>query len=574
MSKNFKISFWLLLAFCGLFQAELVAARENVIDWYIKDFDSQIIVSKDSSLDITETIVADTGKGINKHGIFRVLPTSVNIEERKVKNPVELISITDENNRELKYSEIKNNDTVTWKIGDPNITVQGVNTYRIHYRVKNAIRFNNEKFDELYWNLNGNFWDLEIDSFHARIIFPSEISSQNAKVEYYSGLVGEKKSDLANFSWKNSNALEFATIKKLKIKEGITASIIFPKNIIHPYKPTFLEAFGQYLFLLIPLILLGLCFWLWKKFGDDPDNNKTIIAEYEVPGNLSPIELGMLMKNGSFSNAFITAEIVMLATKGLIEIKEIENKILFITSRDFVLTKKYNPEIEATLNSAQLEIFQRIFKNGSVVAISALKNVFYLGLKTIINAAKNELKSKGLIQTTGSQIAIGMRILAPFFVWVATIMLFDGKILLGVSLAACAAILLGFSFIMPKRTAEGVELNWKAKGFKLFIKTVDSQRAAFYEKENIFEKCLPYAIVFGMTKIWISRMQEIYGADFYASHTPVWYMGSKAMFNADSFGSAMESLATEIAANTSAPSGSGGAGSSGGGGGGGGGGGW
>jgi len=69
-------------------------------------------------------------------------------------------------------------------------------------------------------------------------------------------------------------------------------------------------------------------------------------------------------------------------------------------------------------------------------------------------------------------------------------------------------------------------------------------------------------------------MKEIYGEQYYATHTPIWYTGSLASFDADSFTSAMNSLSADIAANTSAPSGSSGAGGAGGGGGGGGGGGW
>ena len=106
------------------------------------------------------------------------------------------------------------------------------------------------------------------------------------------------------------------------------------------------------------------------------------------------------------------------------------------------------------------------------------------------------------------------------------------------------------------------------------METVDKDRAKFYEKENIFEKFLPYAIVFGITELWIKRMKEIYGEEYFAHYAPAWYAGNMAAFSADSFASAIDSLSSSIASNTSAPSGSGGGGGAGGGGGGGGGGGW
>jgi Predicted membrane protein (DUF2207). len=81
---------------------------------------------------------------------------------------------------------------------------------------------------------------------------------------------------------------------------------------------------------------------------------------------------------------------------------------------------------------------------------------------------------------------------------------------------------------MPKRTLKGAELNWRVKGFKLYMETAEKYRAQFNEKENIFEKFLPYAMVFGMTKLWIKKMEKIYGKEYFASYHPVWYAGNFA----------------------------------------------
>jgi uncharacterized membrane protein len=128
---------------------------------------------------------------------------------------------------------------------------------------------------------------------------------------------------------------------------------------------------------------------------------------------------------------------------------------------------------------------------------------------------------------------------------------------------------------MPKRTQKGAELLWRIKGFKLYMNTAEKYRQQFYEKENIFEKFLPYAIVFGITKEWVKKMQDIYGGEYFKTHIPAWYVGANiASFNADSFSSAMSSLSSSISSNVGSASGAGGAGGAGGGGGGGGGGGW
>lgn len=550
-------------------------ARVGVTDWYIKDFDSQITVNKDSSLDITENITADCGNGVDKHGIFRILPTRLNIDGKKVSTPVQLLSIANEKGQSYQYQTIKNSTdgTVTWKIGDANKAVQGVNVYVIRYQVKNAVRFGNQNLDELYWNLSGNFWDLQIDKFHAVIKFPEQIKGKDSDVDFYTGYAGSKEKSLAVFKWENPNTLEFDSTGTLLEKQGITASITFPKDIFVQYQPSFWESYGGYLFFLIPLLTFLLVFQLWKKYGKDPVINKTIIAEYEIPEKLTPIESGMLMKSGGFDNSFITAELIWLATRGVISIKEIENKILFFSSKDYQLTKNDKPEIESSLNEAQKKILENIFEAGNVILLSSLKDSFYKNISKITEAGKKVLKTKGFILTTGSNIGVGFLVAGIVLIFVA-FPSFATSVFLGASLILSVLILFGFALLMPKRTKKGAELNWQIKGFKLFMETVDKDRAKFYEKENIFEKCLPYAILFGMTKLWIKKMQEIYGEQYFSNYAPIWYAGNLSSFNADSFASTIDSLSSDIASSTSAPSGSGGGGSSGGGGGGGGGGGW
>jgi hypothetical protein len=303
----------LVVSLCCFLVTGLTGARENVTDWYLQDFDSQIIVNQDSSLDITEKITADCGNAVDKHGIFRILPEQIKLTDGQViKNPVKLISITDFSDNPINYSESRNfaDKTVTWKIGDPDRTVAGVNEYEIHYRVQNAIRFGNADFDELYWNLNGNFWDLETDHFHASLIFPEGANRDNSKVDYYTGILASKSKELASYHWSASNVLEFDSARTLLPKEGITASVTFPKGIFVAYQPSFWEKYRLYFFLMIPLAVFLFCFNLWQRYGKDPQVDKTVIAEYEASGNLSPIEMGVLRRNGSFSNELITAEII------------------------------------------------------------------------------------------------------------------------------------------------------------------------------------------------------------------------------------------------------------------------
>jgi len=538
------------------------------------------VVNKDSTLTITESMLADCGNLLDKHGIFRVMPTQIQTTEGIIKTPIELISITDFFGTPLKYSTLKDslNHTITYKIGDPNVVVRGENQYRIKYKVKNAIRFNNSEFDELYWNLNGIFWDIETDLFVATIKFPQEITQNNSAVDYYTGYSGDKSKNLATWRWTGAHTLEFYSTQTLLARQGITASITFPKNIFTPYKLTVWDKYGQYLgwfnaWLLLPFLVLIVCFLGWRKFGRDPHLHRTIIPEYEVPDNLSPVHLGGVMRNGGMDNKFITATIIDLAVRGLISIEEIEGS--FFKSKDYkfrILKKDILQENE--LSEIEKKIVAWMFIGQDEILLSKIRSNRIDAIERkqayleITSTQKNDLIAKDVITKKGL-------VFQAIFMGIGIVLIFTGGILRFWPIAVSGLILILFSFIMPKRTMKGAELLWRIKGFKLYMETAEKYRERFNEKENIFEKLLPYAIIFGITKEWAKKMQDIYGEEYFKNYHPIWFIGANmASFDLDSFASHLNALSSSINSNVGGPSGSGGAGGAGGGGGGGGGGGW
>ena len=141
-------------------------------------------------------------------------------------------------------------------------------------------------------------------------------------------------------------------------------------------------------------------------------------------------------------------------------------------------------------------------------------------------------------------------------------------------------VLSGFLFIifarfMPKKTRKGADAYWKILGFRDFIKTAEKYRAQFYERENIFEEYLPYAILFGLTDKWAKAFEGIY------QNPPSWYEGSVVTsFSAVAFADSLSHSLSAFSSGAfhggagSGSSGLGGGGFSGGGFGGGGGGSW
>jgi uncharacterized membrane protein len=131
-------------------------------------------------------------------------------------------------------------------------------------------------------------------------------------------------------------------------------------------------------------------------------------------------------------------------------------------------------------------------------------------------------------------------------------------------------------FLMRKKTPEGNELLRHAQGFYLFIKTAETHRSEWQQKEGIFEKILPYAIAFGLAKHWARAFPDL-------QFEPNWYHGT-VPFTVNGFANGFTSMSNKMygglaatpqsSGSYSSGGGSGGGGFSGGGFGGGGGGSW
>ena len=84
-------------------------------------------------------------------------------------------------------------------------------------------------------------------------------------------------------------------------------------------------------------------------------------------------------------------------------------------------------------------------------------------------------------------------------------------------------LLFVLSFFMGKKTVYGVEMYEKVLGHKMFIETAEKDRlkVLFSPKEyrDVFEKNLPYAMVYGIDGEWAEQFEGLYDG------VPDWYDG-------------------------------------------------
>jgi len=572
---NFFIPLFLLLVFISFNHQAL--ARENVDYWYIKDFHSNIQILTDDSAIITEDITADCGNAREKHGIFRIIPTRSKTPDGIIYSPIELISITDFNNHPYQYTTQIDSGTITWKIGSSNITVSGVNNYRIKYKVQNIIR-DQENFDELYWNLSGNYWDLEIDNFTAEVILPEGINQANSEIFLYDGKTNSKSNAESSYAWVNENTLQVTSTKTLGVNQGITLSLSFPQGYITHQQidqtdqatsilnitniPLIIKYLGGLYFLLLPIIVLIISFILYRrKQKQNPYYKMSLVTEFDPPENISPIMLGFIDKHAVKTN-LITASIVRMAVLKLIIIKEKEQKIAFIKTKQLEFTKTENQANYNQLDEVEKYIFELLFEDGDTITSNKLKERFSYKLPSINKTVKQQAKETGYLLTKNNKLKRNYLIAAIIFLLTGSILTF--------------IILIIFYHISNDLSEKGQKIYWRIQGFKQYMNMAEKERHAFYEKENIFTKLLPYSIAIGNVKEWVKKMADIYGEE-YIQQSLYWYAGASALNSLNNISDItrnIDSISKSINSSVGSSSGGGGGGFSGGGGGGGGGGGW
>lgn len=270
--------------------------------------------------------------------------------------------------------------------------------------------------------------------------------------------------------------------------------------------------------------------WLWR--GRDPQGRGTVIAQYEAPHNMTPGEVGVLYDDTLHIHD-ITAGIVHLAVRGYLMIEKNNNDTAqWYESKKptFTLVKKKEPQLtDPMISTFEVLLFEKIFKKADTVPLKSLENTFYVHLPElkdilIANVVERGYYSQDPQKVKRKWIAGVVIVMAALLFGIFDVAIaWDAPFLVvahGLSTLVCIVI----AFYMHRRTAEGARVYEEVLGLREFIKVTTQDRIkALYSPQNfqdLFEKLLPYAMVFGLEKEWGEHFEGLFETP------PQWYEGT------------------------------------------------
>lgn len=587
MKRIFGAAIALLLSIVLAPVSSVVA--QSTDNFHISKYDIQYELSRDSEgrsvLLTTETITAVFPDYNQNHGLERAIPTSYD------GHPVALDIQVAKNltNNSTQHSTSSSNGVTTLRIGDPDSYVQGEQQYQIVYKQRDVTRFYaNTDRDEWYWDTNGLEWAVPIDQLMISVKYSDDLAAARVgEPACYQGTSGSK--DTCSLV-EGPDGEYAATISNLSPRENVTVAFGFKPETFAQYAQSWWEiAFVvwialQFITFLLAFIIGIIAAVKYYRRSNRASEIHTLVTEFTPPRDTSVIVASQV---AGVAYGVFTAQLIDLAVRHYISIIETREKSTWKAAEyDIVITKDLAPLL-AEEKEIIVDMFDHLPQVGERLALSTLTSNMSYHHRTL----DNDKKIKTLVDTTYGLRQKSVEASKPFYRWAIVLVVF-AVITLSLPLAIVAGIVALMGYTLNPLTEKGLTLRKYVLGLDKYIKASETERLAFLQGPEtaqkvgytvdpnnpghivkLYERVLPYAILFGREKEWSKRLGEFYQQ---SSTSPDWYTGTSA-FNAVVFASAMSSFSQSSSysgGSSSSSGGSSGGGSSGGGGGGGGGGGW
>ena len=589
----------------------------------MSSFTADYVLDAEGGATVTETIdyVFGTSGGV-KHGIYRNIVTRQAVtdengrpsEENFRYYALDLESVTSPTGAptETKLTDQSGGETQI-RIGDPNVTVSGTQSYVVKYHLANVMNPFPDHAEFFYNVFVGD--TVPKDRVKVTVTGPGGVTS----VRCVRGSDPGRDCDSAQ-----AGQTAVFTVDNLLGNEDLTIATSLPRAGFGELKPDIRAAGSSYdegqakvltsLALAggigAPLVAAGVMGVLVATRGRDEwyagvtpglapgsadavapgtvpppppaptlrGRRPEVAVQFNPPPGVQPGRVGTIIDE-SADTIDVSATVMDLAVRGFLRIEEIQSGTMF--SRTDWRLVQLPPPPGQTLRPYEATVLEGLFAEGSDVKLADLKYKFNTTLNLAIRQMYTEVVERGwfrrspLRQRAGWQalgfLLIGAGAVSCFYLGVVTRAIdrtggfgvgIPSGIVLGLGLIVAGLIFRILGKRMAAKTAAGSAVYAQSLGFRKYLETAEADQIRFEEASAIFSRYLPYAIVFGVADRWAGTFQKVAEAAAAAGSPiimPTWYIYSGAMFPdftsiADGAGSFASSAGGTFAATASSAS--------------------
>lgn len=544
-----------------------------------------------SRLEVVEEFVARFPDSDQNRGMRRVIPDSYNGQPLKP----ELVSITDGDGN-AREAETDSDDGAFAMTSRADDYVHGVQTYVFTYRLENVVWDFPDTGLEFYWDVNGVDWAQPFGEVTARLHLDAELAERlTGQWACYAGSQDAETSCTYRADEPadgGGGATLIAGQDGLAPHETLTVSVGFEDGAFTPFDTSYLASPAGWVQAVGGVAALGaggLAVWSRRRYLRDEPGRPTIIAEYTPPPGTDALESAVLLHK---TTKAIPAEVLEQAVVGSIRIIEGPKKMFGGSKLIAELVDPSRADADGRM------LLDGLFPNGTPgeqYTFGSQDQRLSKAAQKILKAAEQELKDRGMrkpVPARGRALPIVAAVAAAAVVFITGFVALEGGVrsawpvvlIVGSGLLCVVVLLLVLHIPL---TAAGAETRDHLRGLQEFIEWAEADRIRMLQspagaervavdvddprqKLQLYERLLPYAVVFGQEKEWSKQLAVLYTAT--GAVGPLWYYGT-GTFDAGAFADGIGSLSAAASSSSSTSGGSSGGGSAGGGGGGGGGGG-
>ncbi|WP_174722401.1 DUF2207 domain-containing protein [Cryobacterium cryoconiti] len=579
-----------------------LVANAGTGDFTFTSFEADYYLSRDdaghSTLRTVETFVAEFPDFDQNRGIVRVIPNDYD----GVPLNTTVQSVTDAAGAPVSFEVIDQGDSLELPLGTDDF-VRGTQTYVIEYTQQNVVRaFADTQNDEFYWDTNGTGFDQPFGSVTARVhVDPSVTEFLTGDTACYSGGQGDTTAcPVTDAASPDFGAMFTSTVQGLGPRQNVSVAIGFAPGTFLQVPATAggssdsgdgdkgIPALVLQILVLLVCVLGAVAAGIRRLFARrDARGRGTIIAQYSVPEGYNLLEAADLVGRPKTA---VAAQLVSFAVRGNVRILDYPvsdssaEYTLQLLSVDGVDTQER--ELLATLFSG--------LTVGAVRELGTVDKILARQLTDLRPATRRLVTSRGgrvkATSPAGKGILKAMYIVAGIGVaGVVLVSIIDWAWpLIGViPFCLLMGVFIGVAEFFGRSqfvlTDAGAEQRDYLKGMKVYLELAEEERFRMLqspegalrvtvpaavpgqatvgsaapdtlERVKLYEKLLPFAVLWGVEREWAKELVFLYEQ---GAPEPSWY-GSQNGFSSRGFGNALGHMAGAVATSSTLPHSSGG----------------